>query len=241
MKLLVPVLLSLSFVACATKPPQSVLERADKIAVFSVFENKVTIIQSNTSTKETAVPVADWKIAQVVTDDVLIELKKLNKEAFALKVDEARIAASIEEAVKLRNIYLGNSYQLLEQYVVGEAEAQGARYLFAVHPMSSDKYPQHRAGYGFYCQSTKGMKGDLEAYSLIRLIVLDMKSKERIASIVVTPEQAAFKTGKTCAEAGRMNANQLVQAYKEQLLTLVKKSTTVALEATNTPPPQEKK
>ncbi len=240
MKLLVPALLSLSFVACATKPPQSVLQRTDKIAVFSVFENKMTLVQSNGTTKETNLPIGDLKIAQTVTEDVLIELKKLEKDAFALKVDDARITASIDEAMKLRNIYLGNSYQLLEQYVVGEAQAQGARYLFAVHPMSNDKYPQHRAGYGFYCQSTKGMKGDLEAYGLIRLLVVDMANKERIASIMITPEQAAFKTGKTCAEAARMNSTQLVQIYKEQLLSLIKKSTTVALDIANIPPEHKK-
>lgn len=231
--LLLPLVFSMA--ACATTSNQTLLQRADKIAVVATFDDKLPVLQVGTSTKESRADIQDWNLNQKLTTDIQAELTKMNKSAFPLVVDFNKINQGKEEALNLKNLYLGNRYQILEQYLVTQAEEQGAKYLFILHPFSSEHFPQHKAGYGFFCQSSRGMKGNMEAYGYLRLAVWNIQTKQVDARVTLSPAEIAYKTGKSCAEINKMPADKIAALYKEQLMTLLKISTDIALSGINTP------
>lgn len=221
-------ILSLSFLLanCATKSAE---KNPDHIGVVAIFDDTMPITYLGSKSKELSADTAQWSLNQNITSEVQSGLQNAHKNSFALNVDSQFIKNSKEEAQGLKNIYLGNRYQNLEQYFAVEAEKQGAQYLLVMHPTLSESFPGYKPGYGLVCRSQKGDKGDLEAYFLMRAQLWNVKTKTLEVRTTITPQDVAFKTGKSCDEAAKITPDKLAALYKDQVLTLAKRSAELVL------------
>lgn len=219
-------------VSCTTTSDKThKLDSVDDIGVVSVFDDTLPIkylTPKATTTKEHAADVTTWSINNTITTELLSSFKGMNKRAFALEVDPALVQQGKNEARALKDLYLGNRYQGLEQYFLSQAEKQGAQYLFVIHPMGDENFAAYRAGYGMLCQ-TEVAKGDLEAYFLMRAVLWNVKTREVETRTTLTPADLAFRTGRTCREALRLSPDKLASLYKDQVLDLAKKSADLSI------------
>ncbi|WP_295901170.1 hypothetical protein [uncultured Bdellovibrio sp.] len=215
-------------ISCATKPiEQSKLQQLNNVGVVSVLDDQAVVKYTGTTTfsnKEYAANTAAWSLNKIIVDEIRAELKSQNKTSLDVNLDTQKINQGKKEAMSLKNIYLGNRYQGIQQYVLDEAAKQGAKYVFVVHPTLNENFPVHKAGYGFLCQAPVGTKGELEAYFLIGAELWNVQTKKIEAQATVTPQLVTVKTGKTCAEAAKMTPDKLASLYKDQIVSLAKKS-----------------
>lgn len=232
LKQLLILFVAIFLVSCATpSDTKSKLDSVDNIGVVSVFDDALPIKYLNTpvtKTKEHTADVTTWSINNTITTELLNSFKGMNKTAFALEVDSTIVQQGKNEARALKDIYLGNRYQGLEQYFLSQAEKQGAQYLFVIHPMGDENFAAYRAGYGMLCQN-EATKGDLEAYFLMRAVLWNVKTREVETRTTLTPADLAFRTGRTCREASRLTPDKLASLYKDQVLELAKKSADLAI------------
>ncbi|WP_374077909.1 hypothetical protein [Bdellovibrio bacteriovorus] len=232
-KMLQLTLLSLLLTSCAAKTiDSSKLQKVDNVGIVSVLDDQASVKYSGTTiftNKEFAANTSPLSVNKLIVDEIHSELSSLQKKSLNVTLDMKKINEGKKEALSLKNIYLGNRYQTIQQYVLEEAAKQGAEYVFVVHPTIHDGFPMHKSGYGFLCQSPLGRKGDLEVYFLVGAELWNVKTKEIEARATVTPEQVAIKTGKTCEEAAKMSPDKLAALYKEQLTNLAKKSVSLIL------------
>lgn len=205
------------------------------IGVVAMFEEQMPIRYIGTtvlSNKELTTPIQSWSVNKTVLTRTREELGRMNKKVLDITLDPQKIQHAKSQAQSLKNIYLGNRYQELEQYVLSEAEKQGASYIFVMYPTSHENFPQYKPGFGFLCRAPMMQKGDLEIYSLLRGEIWNTKTKEVEARAIITPADVFMKTGISCEEAQKMSPEKLAALYKEQLMSLVRKSVDVALSKT---------
>ncbi|WII73517.1 hypothetical protein QJS83_06485 [Bdellovibrio sp. 22V] len=225
------ILPSLLLTNCSTiSVDESKVKNLNNIGIVSVLDDKATLKYQGTTVftnKEYTTNTASWDVNKVMTEKVNAELSQLGKKTVAVQLDARKIQSAKEDALRLKNLYLGNRYQVLQQYVLSEAEKQGAEHILVIHPTLNDNFPVHKAGYGFLCQSPMGKKGDLEGYTMIGAEMWNVKQRELEARVTISPEDAGFKTGKTCAEASKLSAEKMAAQYKEQMTALIQKAATL--------------
>ncbi|WP_413569514.1 hypothetical protein ACLWBD_03315 [Bdellovibrio sp. HCB117] len=233
MKLVILCCASALLFSCTTTPkPETRLQKLNDVGVVALFDETLPVKYVGTNknaNKEMSANISSWSLNQSVAAEIQNGLKDKNKKVFELNVDPVVIKTGKETGAQLKDIYLGNRYQALQEYLGTEAEKQGAKYLFVVHPTSLESYTNYRAGFGFFCQSTANIKGDLQGYTLVRAQLWNVKTKELEASVNITPEDLSFNTGKTCAEALKLGPDKVATLYKEQMLELAKKSADLVL------------
>lgn len=218
----------LLFSACRhVQPKKSKLHDVDHIAVAAVFDHSLTTVING---KESALEVKDWPTNQIISQEIIASLKAQNKNTFELVTDPSIIKSGKDEALGLKNIYLGNRYQALERYLNTEAEKQGAHYLLVIHPVSDPNFQTYKAGYGFFCHSDKGTKGDLHGYFLLEAELWNVKTKDVVAKVPLTPADLRFNTGKNCTEIAKVPPQKWVNLYKNELLALAKKPGSLILD-----------
>lgn len=222
------VILAFIVSSCATKPiEQSKLEKLNDVGVVSVLDDQMNVKYAGSSAlgnKELRADTSGWDVNKVISDKVKEDLTKLGKKTVTIQLDPQRIEEGKKEALSLKNIYLGNRYQAIQQYVLDEAAKQGAKYVFVIHPMMNENFPAYKPGYGFLCQTPAGKKGDLEIYFQLGAQLWNVQTKEIEARAVVTPADVAAKTGKPCSEAVKLQPNKLAANYKSQVEALARQS-----------------
>ncbi|XGC81481.1 hypothetical protein ACES2L_03155 [Bdellovibrio bacteriovorus] len=216
-------------VSCAhNEVEENKINQLDKVGVVAVFDESLPVDLMG-SKKETAADIVSWNLNQNLESQLTDYFQSLNKQAFAVKVDPTVVETGKVAARSLKNLYLGNRYQGLEQYLVSEAEKQGAQYLVILHPSSSDNYPQYKAGYGLRCQNA----GDeLVGYGMMQAQLWNVKTKAVESRTLILPKDLTFKTGKPCSEAAKLPADSLAEQYKNQIVGLAKKSAELAIART---------
>ena len=221
---------------CASKSfDKNKMASINDIGVIAIFDDQMPISYVGTtvlSNKDFSADVSKWSINQTLVNSARAELGQMNKKTFTITLDNQFVQQAKTQAKSLKDIYLGNRYQELQQYVLAQGEKQGAQYVFVMHPMSHDNFPQYKPGFGLFCRAPLAAKGDLEVYSLIRAEIWNVKTKEVEARALITPADAAFKTGKTCEEAQQMAPEKLAALYKEQVMAIVKRSVDIILSKT---------
>ncbi len=229
-------LASLFACGCAsTSFDKNKMASINDIGVLAIFDDQLPISYIGTtvlSNKDFSADVSKWSINQTLVSSARAELGQMNKKTFSIALDMQKVQQAKSQAKSLKDIYLGNRYQELQQYVLSEAEKQGAQYVFVMHPMSHENFPQYKPGFGLFCRAPLTAKGDLEVYSLIRAEIWNVKTKEVEARALITPADAVFKTGKTCEEAQQMAPEKLAALYKEQVMAVVKRSVDIILSKT---------
>lgn len=222
------IILSFLIASCANKPvEESKISLIDHVGVVSVLDDKMTVKYAgptNFTNKEFAADTSSWNLNKTIVDDIREELGKLNKNSLKITLDAEKIQQGKKEALSLKNIYLGNRYQGIQQYVLDEASKQGARYLFVVHPTLNENFPMHKAGYGLLCQNPVGKKGEQQLYFMIGAELWNVQTKQIESRITITPTNITLKTGKPCDDATKMSAEKMATLYKDQVTELAKKS-----------------
>jgi hypothetical protein len=123
---------------------------------------------------------------------------------------------------------LGTTDEEVNEYLFSTALSQGANYLFVFHPIKSDNFP-HPKGFGLFCRSAFGTKGDWQAYTLFHVALWDLKAKSKVYQTAFNPEDIGFKSGKACDDIKSTTPEKFVSAFKEQFQTLAKKSAQMTL------------
>ncbi|KHD89846.1 MAG: hypothetical protein OM95_01950 [Bdellovibrio sp. ArHS] len=233
MKLIAAFSLVLILGACATKSPtETRLQKLNDVGVVALFDDTLPVKYVGTGKKgsrEVSANITGWSLNQSVSAEIQNNLKSKNKNVFLLNVDPEVIKVGKQTGAQLKDIYLGNRYQLLQDYLGKEAVRQNAKYLFVLHPTTHEGFADYRAGFGFYCQTNATNSGDLQGYTLLRAQLWNVTTKEMEATVNITPEDLTFKTGKTCAEALKLSPDKVATLYKEQMMELAKKSADLVL------------
>lgn len=210
---LFPLIVSVLLSACASKNLEngSSLYQADNIAVISVMEG-------------TAHPMNNTD--QVITSEILSTLRNSHKKSFALQVDPKLVAEQRAQAVALKDVYLGNRYQILERYLMAQAQQQHADYLLVVHPAPHPQFAKYTPGYGVVCAATEG-QAQLQGYFLMAGQLWDVKKQEVVTRVQLSPAELSFNTGHKCT--GLANSKEVMTTYREDLMSLAKKSSSLIL------------
>lgn len=210
----------------------------DDIGVLAFFSPNMPIQFNPFSArhkKDITANIASWNLESTLVADIEIQLKDAKKDIKKVTVDPMKVQAGLEEARKLNNVYLGDRYQILDQYLLSEAKDQGADYLFILHPISSETFPQHKGGFGFICNSSKDSKGDLTGYALFRTEIWNVKTKSVDRRVTITPDEMFFKTGKNCQETRNIAPEKLAELYKNEFIELARRSTALVIQKARTP------
>lgn len=229
-------LFSLLALGCASKSvDKNKIASMDNIGVVAIFDDQLPVRYIGTTilnNKDFAADISKWSISQTLVKDVRSEFERMNKKTFSVKLDEKKVRDAKIQAQSLKDFYLGNRYQELQQYILAQAEQQGAQFVFIMHPMSHDNFPQYKPGFGLLCRSPFTTQGDLEIYSLIKAEIWNVKTKAVETSAIITPAEALIKTGKTCQDSQQIAPDKLTSMYKEQVMGIVKRSVDILLSRT---------
>lgn len=210
---------------CAlTQKNEHKLSHVDNIAIAPVFDDSLT---TNINGKIASYKDSNWSINKAISQEMLTDLQRMNKKSFELIVDPVKIQEGRNEAMGLKNIYLGNRYQTLERYLNEEAERQGAHFLMIIHPAANPQYSSFKPGLEFFC-STKPPT-DLKGYMMISASLWDVKTKSIVTRVPVSPIDLSTNLGKSCIEISKVTAKSWVQEYKGAVVALAKKSSDLIL------------
>ncbi len=187
------------------------LRKVNNIAVISVMDAPTTPLSN-----------AD----QVITSEMLNSLKGSQKNSFALQVDNKIVQAEREQAVALKELYLGNRYQNLERYFLTQAASQNAEFLLVIHPAPHPQFSQYTPGYGLMCSPANG-QSQIQGYFLMSSELWDVKKQEIVTRVQISPADLSFNTGKSCT--GVAMTKDLTGTYKDDLMSLAKKSSSLIL------------
>ncbi|MNJ92809.1 hypothetical protein D3C87_104830 [compost metagenome] len=230
---------SLLFSGCATHTAdKNNFKNYNDFGVLAFFSQNMPIqfnAFSARNSKTVSADIGSWDIAAVLTAELESQLKGMNKDLKKVTVDPVKVKTELDEARNLNAVYLGDRYQILDQYLLTEAGTQGAKYLFILHPVSLETFPQHKGGFGFICNSSKNSKGELEGYALYRTELWNVKTQSVDRRITITPAEMSFKTGKSCQETKNISPDKLAALYKEDFMSLAKNSITLMLQKASAP------
>lgn len=166
---------------------------------------------------------------KVITQETLGALKSSNKNSFELQVDSKIVMAEREQALALKDVYLGNRYQTLEKYFLEQAGAQNADYLLVIHPSPHPMFASYTPGYGLYCARSEA-KAELQGYFLLSSELWDVKKQEVVRRVQLSPTDLSFNTGKKCTSVAI--SKNVMDSYKENFTGLAKKSSGLILSRT---------
>ncbi|MEN0058878.1 MAG: hypothetical protein AAGB31_08590 [Bdellovibrio sp.] len=225
MNLLLSGLVLLFFTGCASMHSGSSKPKVDNIGIVSVFEDTLPVqnLAANSARAGNSVSFPLDSISTTINAELLETLQKSGKTAFIVNVDAETVKQGKVQAQNLKDIYLGNRYQALEEYFLSEAQKQGAEYLYIIHPAAHDSFRDYKAGYGLFCQSNPEKKNRLElkGYGLIRATLWNVKAKEVASRVNLTPDELFVNTAARCNQA---------QQTKASLQELVKNSARLSLQ-----------
>ena len=250
--------------SCSSQPKKEKGLDIDKISIVPLFENQlpVTIIGGATVTpppvkkpkgkviaKKAMRPtvlddqnlfadVTAWNINDYVTKTYAAEFTALDKKLVDVPLDAKMIDAYRNEARGLKDIYLGDRWQNLTQYVLNEADKQGALYVLMVHPYTVEGFGQYKSGFGLFCPAQGRQMTALQGYTSIRAQIYDVKARKVTAMATITPVDVNFNTELGCDQARKMTPDEIVAKYKEQILEMVKSSVETSLRQTGIKPVQ---
>lgn len=205
--------ISFLILGCASQPtnPSLNLKTADNIAVISVMDAPANPLTN-----------AD----QIITQEMLSSLKNSKKNSFALQVDQKVVKAERDQALALKDIYLGNRYQTLQQYFLKQAHNQSADYLLVVHPSPHPQFANYTPGYGLHCSPSES-QAELHGYFLMSSELWDVQRQEIVARVQLSPADLSFNTGKKCNNLA--TSKDLANSYRNDFTGLAKKSSSLIL------------
>lgn len=228
------ILLSSFIAACAHKPKNpddfAQIKEISSIAFFSPnmpIEFKAVKARQN---KSMSGDIGPWGIPHLLTSEMEAQVKAMGKNYLTLNVDPARIKEGMDIARDLKDFYLGNRYQVLSTYLQEQAHAQGIQHLIVLHPITLPELPDYKGGFGLVCNNSKDPKAQLMGYALFRADIWSVEDQRLVKRIAVTPSEAFFNTGKSCAEAKALSLEKLTSSYQQEFISLAKKSITLTLE-----------
>lgn len=208
-------ILFLLTVGCASRnlDAGSPFRHANNIAVISVMDAPAHPLNN-----------AD----QVITSEMLNSLRASQKNSFPLQVDGKIVSIEREQAVALKGMYLGNRYQNLERYLLQQAQQQNADYLLVIHPAPHPQFAHYSPGYGVVCASADG-QAQWQGYFLMASELWDVKRQEVLTRVQLSPDELSFNTGRKCTGVA---GNKDLMNYREDLMSLAKKSSSLILNRT---------
>lgn len=163
---------------------------------------------------------------QVITAEMLNSLKKSQKNSFELQIDKTMVTAERQRALALKDVYLGNRYQILEKHFLNQALQQQADFLLVVHPSPHPQFVSYSPGYGLHCSSS-GSQAELLGYFMMSSELWDVKKQQVVSRVQLSPSDLNFSTGKKCKNIAL--SKDLTSSYHENFVELAKKSSSMIL------------
>ncbi len=224
-------LLSLfSLISCASKPVEQ-KPPPDVVGIVSLFDDQLPISSvAKSKGKEKIVDTASWSINETFISEYDTQLRSQYRNALKINLDAKTVNDMKNEARSLKDIYLGDRWQILTQYVLGEAGKQGAKYLIVVHPVTNNTYKQYKSGYGINCVSNPSKQSESMAYFLMRAELWNVATKKIEATSTLTPDQLAVPVLKSCDAFNKMKADKISEEFKPLFHELVSRGTDMNLQ-----------
>ncbi|MDG0816974.1 hypothetical protein [Bdellovibrio svalbardensis] len=224
-------LLSLfSLVSCATKPAEQ-RPPPDIVGLVSLFDDQLPISsEANSKGKERTISTTSWALNDVFINEYDNQLREQYRNGLRINLDAKTVSDLKTEARNLKDIYLGDRWQILTQYVLSEASKQGAKYLIIVHPVANNTYKQYKAGYGIHCVNSPSKESESMAYFLMRSELWNVATKKIEATSTLTPDQLAVPVLKSCAAFNKMKSEKISEEFKPLFQELVSRGTDLNLQ-----------
>ena len=221
----------MSLAACASKQKET-QPAVTKVGIVSLFEDDFAVfsLKPNKKEKQVSVRTAGWSMNDAFLSAYDTQLKALKREPIRVNLDSKTVNDMIAEARGLKDIYLGDCWQILTQYVLEQAQKQGADYLIMVHPTSSNTYKEYQAGYGIACGAPMFKKHEAAAYFLMRAELWDVRNRKIQSTSTVTPDQVFSKMAKHCDLLKKTKSDKLSEESKGSFIDMVGKTTDLNLE-----------
>lgn len=209
---------------------KSLLEKLNNVGTLSTLDESLNIrfIQKNKLLRNINYDTSAWDLNAIVNQELQASLKLSGKKVINVAVDNKLIEDKRKDALQLKNIYLGNRYQGVQQYIQEEAKKQGASYLVFMYPMPSPENESVVAGYGLYCDSTSS-QDQLWAYLSVAIEVWDIDSQNSLGRTLLTFKDLSVPTSLNCAKAFRMKDFDLSSAMRPVFEELARKATHLGL------------
>lgn len=210
-----------SLISCATKPVEQ-KPPPDVMGIVSLFDDQLPVISAGKSKgKDRIVSTASWEINDKIVSEYNTQLRAQYRNGLHIKLDAKTVADLKNEARSLKDIYLGDRWQILTQYVLSEAGKQGAKYLIMVHPIANNTYKKYQAGYGIYCVNSPSKENESMAYFLMRAELWNVATKRIESTSTLTPDQLAVPVLKSCDAFNKMKTEKISEEYQPLFLELI--------------------
>ncbi|QDK36623.1 hypothetical protein [Bdellovibrio sp. NC01] len=221
-------LILISVVSCATKAPEQ-RPPPEVVGLVSLFDDQL-LISSTGKFKDIKVDTKAWDINNQFISEYDNQLKTFYRNSIRINLDAKTVKDLIAEARGLKDIYLGDRWQILVQYVLTQAQQQGAKHVIMVHPISNNGFKNYRAGYGVYCAQNLSKTNESVAYFLMRAELWNVETKKIEATSTVTPDQSSVPLMKNCAALTKLKADKLNEELQPVFTELVKRATDMNLQ-----------
>lgn len=217
---------------CAMGPvDEAKKQEINNVGVALLFEDTIPVVYMGTTifnNKDNRVDISSWKLNEIILGEMESGLKSSGKTFKKLNFDTNKVKESLASGDTGYKRMLGTTDEEVNEYIFSTAVSQGASYLFVFHPIKSENHPQPK-GFGLFCRSRFGSKGDWHAYALFHVALWDLKTKSKIFQTAFDPNDIGFESGKPCEEIKTTTVDKFAVLFKEQLQVLAKKSAQMTL------------
>ncbi len=218
---------------CSTAPlTKDQKSNVNNVATAVLFDDSLPVAYIGTTifnNNESKVNIAGWNLNGIVTQEINEGLKSIKKTLKPVAFNKQKIKSAMETGDTAMNRFLGDPDKNLNEYLLSTALNQGAKYLFVFLPIAHGNFHLYPKGFGLYCRTAFGIKGDWEAYSLFHVALWDLTTKKKVFQTAIAPNETAFKSDKSCEEIEKTTPEKFAALFKKQFQDIAKKSADLTL------------